>query len=114
MLKRRAALYLALLGATLTILFGFSQDVRILTIAYRTAVSTIVFGICGYLFGGMLEEILRKLLAKLNSTGQHVDIIAKDEPDASSPSAQPPNINGSDTNFDPFSPDNFEHISGAQ
>lgn len=66
-------------------------------------VSLGVFGIIGYIIAIIVEKYFKPGIETLNSKGQKIDIISKDEPIAEN--------NGNDNSFVAFTPDNLERIS---
>lgn len=104
MLKLRLSIILSAAAATLTVIFGISSDIGMLTLAYRTSLSIAIFGICGYLLGFTAESYVTKLTTHNKTKGQTIDIIAKED-------------NFSDTeasSFSPLTPDTYEHISSQK
>jgi hypothetical protein len=109
MLNRHLALTLALIGGILTLLAGLLQDVRPLTIGYRSFVSCLVFGVCGYLLGSMIDSYQQREKENIKPPGQLIDIISKDENiDIGQPAVTEPADNG----FRAFTPDTFEQVPG--
>lgn len=111
MLNRRMALTLAIIGGILTLLAGVFQDVRLMTIGYRSLVSSLIFGICGYLLGNVIDSYRQRLEDSIKPKGQTIDIISKDEdPEIS----QPPLPEPENTGFRPFTPDTFDQLTSKQ
>ncbi|MDR3563778.1 MAG: hypothetical protein P4N59_20410 [Negativicutes bacterium] len=108
MLRRRIALSLALAGCILTILVGFISDVRPMTIGYRSLISLLVFGILGYLIGGVIETFSDRVKADFVTKGQNVDIVSNNDEDIhpSASGTSSPN----EHHFSAFSSEQFEHI----
>lgn len=104
MLKIQFAVGLALAVGIITFIISVMNDARPATILYRTVISLSVFGVFGYLLGIITEKFLFAQSDDLKSTGQKVDII----------SDQDNTTLNNDPVFDPFTPDNFEHISSSK
>lgn len=100
MLKLRFAVGLALFVGIITFIISVVNDVRPATVLYRAIISLSIFGAIGYLLGGVTENFLTIKAKDIKSPGQKVDIISEQE-----------NAVPNDHVFDPFTPDNFEHIS---
>ncbi len=100
MLKLRFAVGLALFVGIITFFISVANDVRPATILYRSIISLSVFGALGYLLGAVVENFLTMKAKDIKSSEQKVDIISEQE-----------NAVPNDHVFDPFTPDNFEHIS---
>ena len=111
MLNQRLALTLAIIGGILTVLVGFLQDVRPWTIGYRSVVSSIVFGVCGYLLGSMIDSYQQRIEEDFKPEGQNIDIISTD---ADTDNTQPAIAASSDETFRPFTPDTFNQLSGKE
>ncbi|MDR3592782.1 MAG: hypothetical protein P4N41_24250 [Negativicutes bacterium] len=109
MLSKRLALALAVLGGILTLLIGFLQDIRPLTIGYRSFVSAVVFGVCGFLLGNTIDSYQQRAEEDLNAKGQTIDIISKDDDSVITP---PEAESTAETGFRPFSPETFDRVSG--
>lgn len=101
MLKLYIALCLALVVGIFTLIIGFLNDARLATILYRTIISMVVFGGCGYFLGGVAENFLHSLLARFNIIDPEVDNISEQEI-----TDQPPNT----TPFSPFTSENLERV----
>ena len=101
MLKLRIAICLALFVSTLTMVVGLVNEARFTTIIYRTIVSFLCFGACGFVFGSIAERFLHNFLQKLTNKGQKVDSVSAEAPLQQEEQAAV---------FSPFNPDNFEHI----
>lgn len=104
MLKIRLALCLSLITAILTITFGVLNDLRLLTLAYRTLMSVIAFGICGYAVGLAADRFLDEIESQRKTKGQKIDIIAEDEVLTDTASVS----------FSPLTPDIYENISSKK
>ncbi len=100
-LKLYTAVCLALVVGIFTMIIGFLNDARPLTILYRTTISILIFGCCGFFFGGMVERFLQSLLARFNILGQKVDIIGEQEISDQTLDATP---------FSPLTSDNLERV----
>lgn len=107
MLKHRIAIGFALFAGTLTLLGSIFQDVRFMTVFYRTVVSVAIFGGAGFLIGIMAEKLLREMLAGIKSKGGNIDIISEPQ----QPGAEE---GSSDSGFSPFTPDMVERITRSQ
>jgi hypothetical protein len=79
MLKLVLAGVLALMVGVFTLLAAVSQDVRPLTILQRTIISSMIFGVIGYILGSIAEVFLQRWAAPVRPTGQNIDILNKDE-----------------------------------
>lgn len=108
MIKLRLALGLALIVAFLTASIGLFQDIRPLTVLYRTFISLVVFAVGGYLIGGLLESVVDKWLAGIKPKGQKVDIISEDALSDGDELLNPPHAAAP---FSPLIPDDFDHIT---
>lgn len=111
MLKLRLTVGLALIAGALTALIGLIQDVRPLTVLYRCLTSMLIFGIGGFALGVMAEGFINNLLAAIKPKGQKIDIINRDELiNVDELIGQP----RPDNEFSPFTPDNFDRVSGNE
>lgn len=75
MFKIRAALFLAVIAGLLTFISGLLNDTRPITALYRTGISLVVFGCCGFLLGGMAQMLLLRITEKGKQKGQTIDIV---------------------------------------
>ena len=108
MFRLYIALGPAVVAGTLTFLSGLLQDVRPLTLIYRTLISSIIFAAGGFMFGSYLKKFPERQQTTLKPKGQNIDIISED------------NIAGTDelltpapaeNEFSPLTPNDFDHIS---
>jgi membrane protein implicated in regulation of membrane protease activity len=100
--KLWCSLGVALLVGTLTLITSILSDIRLSASIYRFAVSFIVFGLVSYILAMAVEKFVKPKLMGLNSKGQRIDIISKQEPVSES--------DAEDNSFTPFTPDNLERI----
>ncbi len=111
MLKRRLAFTLAVIGGIMTVLVGFLQDIRPLTIGYRSLVSGLVFGVCGFLLGSMIDSYQQHTPDVFKPKGQTIDIISKDDDtEIGLPATEP----SGESEFRPFTAETFDHLPGKQ
>lgn len=113
MLKLKSTLGLALIAGTLTALIGFILDVKAYTIFYRSLISSAIFGVGGYILGGMAESYVANVKAEVNPKGQNLDIISEGDIPVEEDAALDSNPSDK-AQFSPFTPNNFERISGQQ
>jgi hypothetical protein len=102
--KLKFTLCFALVAGILTIIVSILKDIRILTTLYRMLVSSVIFGIIGYILGYITENFLIVLVAKLKPKRQNIDIASGKETEDSL--TQPVS-----NHFNPFNKDDFKHIS---
>lgn len=102
-LKLRISLCLALIVGTLTLTYGMLQGARIATIIFRSIVSIVLFGFIGYGLGIIFERYWQKALKeKDKNEGQEIDIVSEQ---------QPLGEVCSDSEFAPFTADNFQQVT---
>ncbi len=104
MLRLRFAGGLALIVGMVTLVISILNDARPTTILYRSVISVSVFGLLGYLLGGLAEKTYLSKLADMKATEQKTAVM--DE--------QPEPTLADNSEFAPFTPDKFEHISSSQ
>lgn len=95
-MKLRVSLTVSVIAGCLTFLFGMLQDARLVTLLYRTIVSSFIFGLVGLFFGRAVEAFLNRIKLEGQTTGKTIDIITTED--------EMPN-------FSPFAPDMVERIS---
>lgn len=96
MLKLRVTLTFSVIAGCLTFLFGMLQDARLMTLLYRTIVSSFIFGLVGLLIGISVDAILNRIKLEKQTTGKNIDVTTTEN--------EMPN-------FSPFTPDMVERIS---
>ncbi|MEG6585907.1 hypothetical protein [Dendrosporobacter sp. 1207_IL3150] len=105
MFKLQFASGLSLVAGVITLVISLLSDARPVTVLYRTIISVSIFSVLGYLATGIIQNlILAKLEEKRSQTSGKVDIVSEQE-DVS--------LN-KDSQFDPFTPDKFEHITSPK
>jgi len=108
MLKLRIALGLALVTAVLTAAAGMVQEVRPLTILYRTAMTFAGFSLGGFLAAMATEAYYRRRFADIKPKGKKIDIISKevlfDKDELLNPAHASPQ-------FSPLTPESFEKLT---
>jgi len=101
-LKLRAALCLALIVGTLTLLNGVLQGARLETIIYRIIVSVAIFGFIGYGIGLIVERFLKNIaLKKLEEESQKDRLQENESSDDITDNSE----------FAPFTSTSFEQIT---
>jgi hypothetical protein len=70
---------LGLMVGMLTVMAALSQDVRPLTIVQRAVISSMIFGVIGYILASIAEAFLQRVAVPVKPKGQNIDIINKDE-----------------------------------
>ena len=110
MLKRRCAFYLALISGTLTVMIGLMENVRLLTIGYRSVISIIIFAICGYIGGSIAERFIKEIESASKPKGQKLDIMANDTDTVLPPPPLEEESDNPNTEFSPFTVKNFDRI----
>ncbi len=104
-MKLRVTLCVALIVGTLTLIIGLLRDARLVTILYRTGISVIIFGICGYMISNLVENYLIRFLSQSKPKGQKVDIVSEQEEVG---------VVHSEPIFSPFTSDSLERVSRLQ
>ena len=117
-LKLRCAIGLALFAGLLTLLIGLVNDARSMTLLYRTLISVIIFGICGYIFGILADLYMPVILQAIQGFDEDIAVAGQNEPEVSdeavtvaSNEATEPDLNPS---FTPFTPERLEIVPRAQ
>jgi len=108
MLKLRIALGLALVTAVLTAAAGMVQEVRPLTILYRTAMTFAGFSLGGFLAAMATEAYYRRRFADIKPKGKNIDIISKDGIIDNDELLNPAHAS---SQFSPLTPENFEKMT---
>ena len=109
-LKLRLAIGLALFAGTLTLVISIVHENRTMTVLYRAIISTAVFGICGYIYGVLVEQYLPMLLKFFASTEAVAEEELKEEQtSATTLTAAEEEINDNAA-FVPLNPEKIENI----
>lgn len=113
-LRLRVALYLAIFAGLLTIILSGIYGVRILNILYRGTITLALFGVIGYIIGGVVESHLQKLIANDAHIGKRIDITDEPDLDINSFEKNLSDTTAADSEFEPLTPGDFMSFSTTQ
>lgn len=102
--KLRAALVLALFAGIVTMAICFINNTRPYTILFRTVITFLLFGVCGFWLIGRAEPFYNKLKGEMKPKGQNIDIVSENE---QSEMVETEAIQ----EFTPLTPGNLEHLT---
>lgn len=104
MFKLQFAGCLALFVGIVTFVISVMNDARPTTILYRSVISVSVFGLLGYLLAGLTGNWLAAKSDSLHSSEEPAEQVNEQKSDGMP----------AERAFDPFTPDQFEHISSPK
>lgn len=104
MIKFVPVLLLAVVACVLTAFSAFSEQARLTTILFRSAISLVVFGLLGTVLALFFKRSFGAFFSGPEEIGKRVDIVQKPHSDE----LEENNLNPS---FKPLSSEQLEHIS---
>lgn len=103
MYKLRFAGCLSLVVAILTLTISVVHGARPMTILYRTLISIAIFGIAGFIFGGIVERFFGRTLSSQSPKEDQGELVGEDKKIENKVAAE-------SADFTPFTPENLAHV----